>query len=159
MKKGCFFLMIVLLAQIGVGQSFQLVEPDKDEIMEALTHVKERMSTAQMYLEKNYGAMGEPDSIVHYDDGSSPICAFQQTYQPNIMYKQEACMEVGLNETLIFPKVSTEALHRFIDLLYSDEENVWSTETIYEPKEGGAGCYYEIIQKEDCSIIDSYCGC
>ena len=60
---------------------------------------------------------------------------------------------------IILPKMSTERLHRFIEKLYYEKGYIWYSESSYGPKEEGAGCYYEIIQKENQSIIDMYCGC
>lgn len=151
--------VLLLTGSVVHGQSFVLPASNADQFEEMEKSASVGTSLTYLYLLEHFELDGEKRAITYFQSSDTMICGYSQNFQPGIVYSREECMEVGLNQRVTFPKVSTEELKRFIEQHFFDPENHWESETSYGPIEGGAGCYYEIIQEKDVSIVDSYCGC
>jgi hypothetical protein len=115
-------------------------------------------SLAHLYLSTYYETTSAKDSIAFYEWDANGVCAFQQSFENGISYKIDVCSEEsGGNESISFPKMDNKAARKFIELLFYDKWNSWTSEKSYEPE--GAGCYYSIEHSADRTTIDIYCGC
>lgn len=109
----------------------------------------------------------------------------QQTFEKkfgNVVEYQSKCEEFGSSDSFTFKGLSLREAYFIFYVLYFNEASQETTENeagtyyygyqgdviIYEkdkkqiriePKEGGAGCYYEIQQKENDIFVSSECGC
>lgn len=105
---------------------------------------------------KNYG-----------DSAHERICAFSQAFEGEVEYSMERCQETGLNQVLVLPNsIPLDQVRKLVRQLYEDSgneesgfQNEWTTPMNYGPKEGGAGCYYEILRSRHRTAISMYCGC
>ena len=158
-NKLIVILSVQFIALGSFGQNFELKNADttKLKVVERVMDYSE--SLGYLYLKDNYKMTSDRDSIEYYDWlPEKEICAYSQAFENGIRYSVRQCREAGgITEKIILPKIETSKLKSFIELLFWDESNTWTTELKYEPD--GAGCYYEIIQTESNSIIDIYCGC
>lgn len=125
-------------------------------------HQKEREwkeTLTYLYLRNYYTSISKKDSIEYYEWNSKSICSFNQSFEGKIKYSVWECKEAGgISETVEFPKLDLDLTKKFIETVFFDKGNSWtSEENKYEPD--GAGCYYEIKQRKEKTIIEIYCGC
>lgn len=106
---------------------------------------------------------------------------FEEKFGAVVKYKSQ-CEESGGSNSFTFKGLSLREAYFIFYVLYFNEASQETTENeagtyyygyqgdviIYEkdkkqiriePKDGGAGCYYEIKQKENDIFVSSYCGC
>ncbi len=92
---------------------------------------------------------------------TSSICGFYQGFENEIGYLVKACEipeGIGFEEILSFPKgMEIDSIKKFIETLYYSSENEWVSTYLYEPN--GAGCYYKIVETEQKTGIERWCGC
>ena len=140
--------------------------------------------SADLYYFEN--SFGTSEKIIKkcpiYSEGEPPCQhTFEQKFGNVIVYKS-TCEESGGSESFTFKGLSLREAYFIFYVLYFDEAVEETTEneagTYYygyegdvilyekdknqvriEPKDGGAGCYYEIKQKENDILVSSYCGC
>ena len=102
----------------------------------------------------------------------------EQKFGDVIMYKS-ICEESGGSNSFTFKGLMLREAYFIFYILYFEEARNETDENGYnygyegdiiiyekdkkqiriEPKGGGAGCYYEIKQKENAVFVSSYCGC
>ncbi|MEO0470596.1 MAG: SH3 domain-containing protein [Bacteroidota bacterium] len=137
---------------------FQLFMPDTTELIGIKEAPNERQSEHLLYLKQYYQLAGAQDSVTLYDWSEKEVCAFVQDFEFGIHYRYENCSEEGgADEQIILPLTDLSIVRKWIEHSFYAAENVWTSETSYEPD--GVGCYYEIIQQADRTVIDIYCGC
>lgn len=140
-----------------LDSAFKLQIPIGDSIKQMREEEEYQVSLSYIYLREYYGEIGEKTDLTAQDWDSTSICSFVQEFHSNVVYQMSECGESGISETIIFPKIETEKVKQFINALFSTEDNTWATPTSYEAD--GAGCYYSIIQEEEATKIEIYCGC
>jgi len=143
------------LEKIHLSNKFILVYPDTAKLNPLA--LQSDFSPFYLYLKTTY--LTRKDSVKYYDWDTKRICAFQQTFENQIKYSVENCDEGGISEQIILPKMELSLIKAFITYLFYDKENIWIKNTKYQPKNEGAGCYYEIKQTEKNTIIKIFCGC
>lgn len=156
MKK---FLLISIFFPLtwSFSQDFHLKEPNVDRLNLLVDVWDYTYSNFYLYLKENYRALQEKDSI-RYDPFYENICSFNQSFEPGIHYYTKACEEAkGRLERIYFPKIRAEELKIFIERMYDNEENVWTTPFTFEPD--GPGCYFSIQQTDQFTVLEIYCGC
>lgn len=122
------------------------------------------------YLKSKYSSR----DLKYFDgnDSYSDSCSFVEVFNDNIVYESSVCGEGGSSQYIYMPKISNEKARYLMDELFdldtnssSDtnvyyEGNIWVSDTVNEPKGTGVGCYYEIEQTPNMTIIkNTYCGC
>ncbi len=116
---------------------------------------------AYLYIRNYYEKKSGKDSIKYFEwdnNISNNICSFNQSFKPNINYYIWECKgEGGIKEIIEFPKIENSEIKSLINLLFYEKQNNWISEFNYKPN--GAGCYYEIKQQKDKTILKIYCGC
>lgn len=145
------------LSQNGLTVAFELIDPDTAMIRKKVWKDNYVGSMGYTYLTSYYQATSEKDSIIYYDEESKDLCAFYQTFDYGITYSKSSCEEVGFIEQIKFPKIDNKSAKAFVNKLFYDSWNTWTTDLNYEAD--GAGCYYTINQEEHYTIIDIWCGC
>lgn len=93
--------------------------------------------------------------------GDNSICDWKQKFSNGIYYHFNNCGEGGDIVTISFPKsVNETEIYNLVNSLFKISDNKWNkSKTKYEPKEGLAGCYYEIIKTNQYIVLSYYCGC
>ena len=141
-----------------VQLDFALVHPDTVALKKVWEGNENFHSKGYLYLSEYYAIAGNKDSVEYYGDSEEYICQFYQEFEYGITYSKSNCSEEGgAEERITFPRLSNAEAHDFVNTLFNDPWNTWTTELTYEAD--GAGCYYSIIQKEQQTIISIWCGC
>lgn len=144
-----------------VQEEFKLAKVDTALVNKVYRDLSYMASDLYIYLRLNYNITSTKDSVQYFEgsDEISEECSFYQELDFNISYHTWNCKEEGggFEETVKFPKISTQEAGSLINELFYDEWNSWKSEFRYEPE--GAGCYYEIKQTENNTIISVWCGC
>lgn len=139
-------------------ETFELIKPNREALRIAWGSDMEINSLGYLYLKENYIPItGKTDLEYEEWDLENP-CSFSENFENGIKYSVTHCGEEGgMDEDLVFPLMELDAVKRFINDLFYDEQNVWSSDYHYAPD--GVGCHYEIIQSEENTTISIYCGC
>lgn len=138
--------------------NFILHTPDTLKLKELLKNRQWSESLSYLYLINYYEKDSTKDSIKYYEWDSKSICSFNQKFKNGIKYSVWECKEAGgISETIELPKLELKKVQQFIELLFFEDVNSWKSKYKYEPEE--AGCYYEIKQLSEKTIIDIFCGC
>ena len=162
-------LLTLLFASISIicnGQGFELAIPNSTELKEELRNRQDYVGDPiYLYLLRNYKPTSDQMDAKNYEFPDYSICSFTQNFENEIVYKTEHCQEgKGISCTLILPKMSRENLERWIEGIYQSDSMAiphdWNEDrSEFRPLDSGAGCYYEIIEEENRTIVKSYCGC
>lgn len=143
--------------------SFTLISPDTTDFWLSLEKDTTGIEAVELYLNKYYTKSSKRK---FFDDKHLKMglntCAFVQIYDNQIVFSDDNCSESGGAFMLSLPKINTTIAKEFIELMFGNDimNNIWVTQTKYEPVDGGVGCYYEIEQTENRTIINNtYCGC
>lgn len=137
---------------------FELHQPDTVSLYKTWKDQNYSDSKGYLYLTGYYQLAGPQDSVEYYGESQESICHFVQKFQYGITYSLSECSEEGgMQEKIIFPRVDDQIIHDFVNTLFFDPWNTWTTELKYEAD--GAGCYYNIVQSEEYTTIYIYCGC
>ena len=140
-----------------MAQGFALAKPDTASLKQLEAQGDYVESLTYLYLKANYQPAAR-DSVSYYTWDKETPCAFTQKFDSGISYKVWNCEEgKGRQETLTIPKMPLTALKRFIETLYYEKDNSWTTPLLYGPEE--VGCFYDITEAEQTIRIDIYCGC
>lgn len=158
MKK--IYTVTLLLLTIGIkAQTFELPYPDTLKIEKQIKETDYQHSSLYYYLLNNFGKVGLKDSV-RFLSQTNQYCAYKQYFNHDISLRTHTCEEVGRDERIVFPKIESKALHPLIEAFFKTNDNSWQTDEYYGPKEDGeAGCYINIIQNENSTVLDYYCGC
>ncbi|MFY0604819.1 MAG: hypothetical protein JXQ93_12845 [Flavobacteriaceae bacterium] len=144
-------------------ETFTLKKPDVQKIHQTLQESDYLKSAIFLYLENNYGKNSQKKIIKKDSDGITE-CGFSKVFQHNIEYEIEQCNEVSYEiQKITFPKTSMEAIKKWVELIYeagfTKIKNVWyPNENKYGPKDKEAGCYFQIKQTKDTTIVNIWCG-
>ena len=153
-----FLLMFIVSIQESYAQNFKPIVPDTTNLKQQQLKNNQQESLGYLYLINNYKKETKKQSVRYYDYDANTMCAFEQTFENHIKYSVYQCDEEGgARESLSFPKTDLKTIKTFVETLFFDKYNTWKTDYKYEPD--GAGCYYEIKQLEDKTVIDIFCGC
>ncbi len=143
---------------IVASAEFELVKPDTAALKTTYPKGDISFSMGYHYLTQAYSITSEKDSVEYYGDSKEFICHFYQTFEHGITYWKSNCSEEGgAQERITFPSLTNEQAKEFVNTLFYEPWNTWTTDLKYEAD--GAGCYYTIIQEDDQTIIDIWCGC
>lgn len=111
-----------------------------------------------LYLSTHYPSSNEKDSVEYYNFDEEMICAFYQSFDQGIEYSEHGCAEEGgYQEKYVFPKMDDLVAKEFVNHLFFDPWNTWTSDYSYEAE--GAGCYYNIQQSDTTTTIFIWCGC
>ncbi|MEQ8474091.1 MAG: hypothetical protein RIC35_23045 [Marinoscillum sp.] len=149
----------------GFSQEFQLPELDHELLGKEYQKSGYAEDLIYIYLHTTFDSLEKKKEVIHYKYPNYSICSFNQNFQHEINYSIEQCGEAGgASVILVLPKTERRSVVNLINDLYeidrTDIENEWNAEyTKFEPKDNGVGCYYEIIEKENATVIKNYCGC
>ncbi len=136
---------------------FILHTPDTLKLKQIRKSRYGKESISYLYLRNYYDTISVKNSVKYYD-WSSDICSFTQKFKGNINYSVSHCEEgMSIAEVIQLPKLKLKEIRKFIELLYYDSDNKWTSDYIYAPD--GAGCSYEIKILKDRTIIEIFCGC
>ena len=156
--KNALLILFILTFQLNFAQSFTFPEPDTVKIQQQTSETSHQYSDIYFYLLNNFGKQGIKDSVRFYDQSGS-YCSYKQEFNNNISLRTHTCEEVGIDERIVFPKVATEEMQKLVMWFFTTKDNHWSTDLEYSPIEEGPGCYIEIIQYENSTVLKYYCGC
>jgi len=165
MKSRFVLILFLIIPLFGIGQNFELKKPNVAELNAELKKTNYSQDVTYLYLNRNYKTESEKLDVKKYDYPDYSICAFTQKFEHGIVYSEEQCREAGgITTKLILPKTDNESLIQWIELIFKsspmDIEHGWNSEkTKFGPTDDGAGCYFEIIETENSTAIDMYCGC
>ena len=165
MKSRFLIILFLIFPIFGIAQNFELKKPNVAELNAELKKTNYTQDITYLYLNRNYKAESEKLEVKKYDYPDYSICAFKQKFEHGIVYSEEQCREAGgITTKLILPKTDNESLIQWIELIFKsspmDIEHGWNSEkTKFGPTDDGAGCYFEIIETENSTAIDMYCGC
>lgn len=138
--------------------AFIYAYPDTASLKRAVLDGNYTESLAYLYLKANYeqSSRKEPLEYAEWDSGS--VCAFQQKFNPDIQYYYWECKEAkGSTESLVLPKMELPKARQFVETLFYNKDNSWTSDFNYEAD--GVGCYYEIVQTATDTRIEIFCGC
>ncbi|MAD98025.1 MAG: hypothetical protein CMB99_11930 [Flavobacteriaceae bacterium] len=161
MKKTFTFLLFLISCNL-VGQGlFVPAEVASDDLKAAFIKSNYKMNIIHSYLIANYRvASGNPMT----KKLGKEKCKYRRQFKPNIVYKMNDCEEgKGSFETVIFPKAAMNNLKKWVEQIYRTQpmeiKNIWYPGTTeYGPEPRQEGCYYKILQEEDRSVIEIWCG-
>lgn len=161
------FILIILLAipALSFSQAFKLIAPDARNLNEELKRLDYSGDIIYLYLIHNYDSVSGKSKVVRYDYPDYSICAFDQEFSGGIHYSMEQCMEAGgVTVSLTLPKSDRKSVIKWIELIFEsaplDIEHGWNKEkTKFQPLDNGVGCYFEIKETKNNTIIENYCGC
>lgn len=146
------------LVNLHQMNTFSLVEPDTGTIHRIWEENEYRIPQSLIYLQVHYGPGSGKEFVQSLEWSPKDTCAFHQIFDGSIRYQTWSCREAGgRTETITFPRLYTREARTFIETFFYDPANTWTSERHYEPE--GAGCYYEIIQEKEHTVIKIYCGC
>ena len=66
-------------------------------------------------------------------------------------YYEDCDEEGGMTERITLPLMDITEVRKWIETLFYDPYNTWTSPMSYEPD--GAGCYYEIIDKSGPGVL------
>mgnify|MGYP006436111327 FL=1 len=146
------------------GQDFIPVEPNVMKLKEQISS-GENTEVIFNYLINNYKMTSEKSDLVYYEWDKSKICAFTQEFENGIKYSVFECKEAGgISVDLELPKIKRTELMKWIEKIYEVEkldidQNVWKeNNSKFEPKEVNPGCYFEIKEMNNKTLVELYCG-
>lgn len=165
MKNLILIFIFLSFSNITFGQNFTLTEPN-------VSKLKKQISTGQNtevifhYLSNNYKPNSEKSDLEYYDWDKSKLCAFTQGFENEIKYSVSECKEDGgIFVDLELPKMERTELISWIEKIYEVDkmdidQNVWKeNNSKFEPKEINPGCYFEIKEEDNRTLVELYCGC
>lgn len=146
---------------MGYSQKLKLVKPDTAYLKIQAKKGKYNKSLSYLYLEKYYNINSKKRNIQYSEWDKKNICSFSQEFNYGIKYYKWTCKEDGgITETITFPKMDVKEIQRLVNVLFYDpQNNKWVSLLKYEPKDSGAGCYYEIVESNTDIKLKIYCGC
>lgn len=158
--KRIAYIILLLLPVVCPAQDFILLEPNANPAMAE----KNPPDNIYIYLLSNYEPASKQKDIIM--DGDR-ICSFRQSFQQGIEYSTKKCEEtVGRQSVLVLPKADINNLRNWIEQMHkltgNGIKNNWDkAKLIYSPKDKGedCGCYYEIKDGPENTVIKVYCGC
>lgn len=160
MKNLLLGIIFLITNSVGFSQEIKLAKPDTAYLRIQSQINNYTKSLGLLYLEKYYNNNSQKRSVHYYEWDKKDTCAFKQNFAIGIYYSRWQCKEAGgVSETITFPKMDIIEIRKIINYLFFDSNNKWITPLKYEPKDNGAGCYYEIIESKNRIVLKSYCGC
>jgi hypothetical protein len=158
LRKLFILVAFMLLSGTGSAQEFVLTKPDTAHLRKLEKQGDYTASLTYLYLQTYYKPVSPKDSVSYFEWDKESICAFRQDFVAGITYKVWNCDEgKGITEELTLPKIPLPALRDFMRELYHDKENTWVTPISYAPEE--MGCFYDIVESDQSTTIQIYCGC
>ena len=88
-----------------------------------------------------------------------------QEFENAIYYSIKQCREAGGTLIrLVLPKTNRQSLVKWIEGIFKsspmDIKHGWNSDkTKFGPTDNGAGCYFEIKETKNNTIVENYCGC
>lgn len=145
--------------------AFYLPKPNVEEIQKKLEETNYKEDEVVIYLNTHFGKEVKISDKKYDEYATSNLCAFKKVFESKITYSVNSCGEgKGASNKVVFPKTSKENIVQWIEQIYksspSSIKNTWrANNTKYWPEDDGAGCYYEIMETEENTIVKIYCGC
>ncbi|MCA0931268.1 hypothetical protein LCM02_02315 [Lutimonas saemankumensis] len=165
MKNLIFTFIFFILSSLTFGQDFIPIEPNVIKLQEQISS-GENTEVIFNYLINNYKMTSEKSELEYYEWDKSKVCAFTQEFENGIKYSVFECKEAGgISVDLELPKINRAELMKWIEKIYEVDkmdidQNVWKEDNSkFEPKEVNPGCYFEIKEKNNKTIVELYCGC
>lgn len=110
-----------------------------------------------MVLLESFQPTSTVDSLKFYPE-TTTIRSFHQNFTNGLAYSQHE-LESGMDFMYYFPSDNQAAVKNFISRVYGDNDHTWVKEDQFSPKDGEAGCYISLTQKDNQIIASGYCGC
>lgn len=116
------------------------------------------------YLTKYLNKTSEQNEYyLDYETGDTTDkeCGTISLFDNGVRYSVSNCNEIGWDMSLKTHCHNRDIPYYIINGIFTDPSNVWNTDsTLYEPADGGAGCYYHIeMEKDGYYSIYGHCGC
>lgn len=161
------FILIFLIAFpiLSFSQAFRLLEPNTQKLNEELRKLNYSEDVIYLYLIHNYDSISRKLNVFRYDFPDYSVCAFDQEFANGIHYSIEQCKEAGgVAVSLVLPKADRKSVIKWVELIFEsapiDIEHGWNEDmTKFQPLDNGVGCYFEIKETANKTIIENYCGC
>ena len=164
-KKHLLVLFLLFSVNLVIGQNFELAEVDISKLREQLVSAQNK-EVMHLYLKDNFKATSEKYDLEYYEWDSASLCGFKEEFENGITYSVRQCEEAGgIRAELELPKMERAELMKWIEDIYQVnqmdmEPNVWKeNNSSFEPKDSEGGCYFNIKEKENSTLVDLFCGC
>lgn len=136
---------------------FILIIPDTVRLKKQVYAREYAGSLAYIYLKTYYEKASPQKPLEYFGGDTEKVCSFRQEFKQEISYYHWDCRENGANESITFPKMELKEVKEWLETLFYDKANSWTSDYNYEAD--GVGCYYEIKQTDRHTIIEISCGC
>lgn len=159
-----FCILCFCALHTAAQKHFELKLPDTLTLKQKFLKSNYDFNITLAYLENNYSSNSKKTAIKTDPDFNNKECGFTKKFASNIEYTYYDCGEASpVKEEIIFPKVPLSTVKKWVELMYScypmDIPNVWyPKKNEYGPKDKEAGCYYTITEKENKTVINTWCG-
>lgn len=145
---------------------FNLKMPNVEKLKKQYEYNFSLIGVMYLYLTNNYKPTSKKKDIVKNNYKTDKrICSFRQEFN-KIEYYLNYCGEKGSVEKIQISKINLDTVRKWIEHIYIVTDcdncikNKWNeNKMIFEPIDGGAGCYYIIKKIEDKIEITIECGC
>jgi len=149
------------------AQNIELPKPDSLSINNSMVESEYGIDlVVYIYLIENFNSKTEKFDLEYFDWDKEKICGFKQEFEDGIKYTNWKCKEAGgISVNIEFPKMKREDLMEWVEQInglieWKTSGNVWKeNNSKFEPKVVEPGCYYEIKESINKTIVEIYCGC
>lgn len=163
--KSISVIIFLIFPVLIFSQNFKILEINIEELKSEMKRINYSEDIVYVYLSRNYDSIAKKREIIYYDNSDYSICSFNQGFENEINYSLEQCEESGgASISLVFPKTARQSLVKWIEMIFEcspmDIEHSWNSDkTKFEPTDKGVGCYFEIKESENYTLVENYCGC
>jgi len=163
--KSIPILFLLLFTTVGLTQELTLPKVNFKLIQKEYENSGYSEELIYLYLSNTFDSLDIKRDTVFYNYPDYSICSFSQDFEYGIRYNIEQCKEAGgVSVVVVLPQSEQSSIIDLIETLYkvdrTEIENEWNKEkSKYRPRDEGVGCYYEIIDQENSTVIKNYCGC
>ena len=163
--KNTLITLLFIIPFFTFSQDFKIVEPNIDELKAEVKGTNYSDDVIYLFLTQNYDSIGKKREIIYYDYPDYSICSFNQDFEKGINYSIEQCKEGGgASISLVLPKTNRHSLVKWIEAIFKsspmDIPHGWNKDkSKFGPTDNGAGCYFEIKETNENTIVKNYCGC
>lgn len=162
--KLLIFILFNFIAISIFSQDFAFKNFDPQKLQADVKSKVEFVEPIYLYLTQNYDSLGAKFDLKTDEYEADYVCSFKQKFGSDILFEINSCGEGGSGIDIAIPKTENKFITTWIEDIYKSSAteliNVWNEQmTKYYPEDEGAGCYYEIKQEENRTVITTFCGC
>ncbi|WP_053990045.1 hypothetical protein [Mangrovimonas sp. TPBH4] len=163
--KNIFSTILFIIPILTFSQDFIIAQPNIDELKAEMKRTNYADDVIYLFLNLNYDSISKKREITYYDYLDYSICSFNQDFENGINYSIEQCKEAGgATISLVLPKTKRESLVKWIEGIFKsspmDIQHGWNLDkSKFGPTDNGAGCYFEINETNENTLVKNYCGC